>query len=214
MARIPTAGLRGGIQSVAKGDQSHLTDCELLRRFARDGDQAAFATLVRRHSGMVLGVCRRVLPTVQDAEDAVQAVFLIVARKAGTVRWQSSVANWLYTTARKVARDARVAAQRRARREARSAVPEVVPPVDVMTGRELLSALDAELDKLPPRYREPLVLCYLEGLTGEEAAARLGIPPATLRTRVKRGRKRLHDALTKSGCALGAGLLALAVTSP
>src|SRR5262245_1686584 len=122
MAHNPTAGLRKVIQSVARGDQPDVTDCELLRRFASEGDQVAFATLVRRHSGMVLGVCRRVLPTLQDAEDACQATFLIVARKAGSVRWQPSVANWLYTTARKVARDARVAAQRRARREARSAV--------------------------------------------------------------------------------------------
>ena len=84
------------------------------------------------------------------------------------------MANWLYATARKVARNARLAAARRARREGAAAVPEAVPPADAMTGRELLAALDEELDRLPPRYREPLVLCYLEGLTRDEAAARLG----------------------------------------
>src|SRR5262249_5607489 len=87
-------------------------------------------------------------------------------------------------------------------------------PVDRMTGRELLAALDAELDKLLPTYREPLILCYLEGLTRDEAAARLGVAVETLKVRIHRGRKRLHAALVRGGCALGAGLLALAATSP
>jgi protocatechuate 3,4-dioxygenase beta subunit len=107
-----------------------------------------------------------------------------------------------------------VVARRRARHEGRAAVPAAVQPVDRMTGRELLDALDAELDRLPPAYREPLVLCYLEGLTRDEAALRLGLPPATLKSRLERGRKRLGAALTKRGCVLGAGLLALAATSP
>src|SRR5262249_57190129 len=104
--------------------------------------------------------------------------------------------------------------RRRARRERRAAVPESVTPVDVMTGRELLAILDRELERLSPRYREPLLLCYLEGLTRDEAAARLGIPANTLKVRIHRGRQRLHDALTKSGVVVGAGLLALAATSP
>jgi protocatechuate 3,4-dioxygenase beta subunit len=124
------------------------------------------------------------------------------------------VANWLYTTARRIASNARLAAQRRAKREGRAAVPEAVAPVDQMSGRELLAALDEELDKLPPRYREPLVLCYLEGLSRDEAAARIGAPAATLKTQLERGRKKLGDALTKRGCGLGVGLLTLAVTSP
>src|SRR5262245_29743720 len=214
MASSPTTVLRQVIRTVAKADRPDVTDRELLRRFAVESDQGAFATLVGRHSGMVLGVCRRALLNVQDAEDACQAVFLLLAQKARSVRWQPSVASWLYVTARQVAHNARVSARRRARREARAAVPEVVEPVDRMTGRELLAALDQELDRLPPRYREPLVLCYLEGLTRDEAAARLGVPLATLHTRIDRGRKRLHQTLTKGGCALGAGLLALAVTSP
>src|SRR5262249_23077225 len=113
-----------------------------------------------------------------------------------------------------VAASARLAAQGRAKREGRAAVPEVVAPVDQMTGRELLGALDEELDKLPPRYREPLVLCYLEGLTRDEAATRLGVPAGTVKIHLERGRKRLGEALTARGCALGAGLLALAATSP
>src|SRR5262245_43743752 len=101
MASQSTAVLRQVIRSVAKADTAALPDRELLRRFADEDDQAAFAALVGRHSNMVLGVCRRALPTVQDAEDACQATFLLLARKAKGVRWQASVANWLHTTARK-----------------------------------------------------------------------------------------------------------------
>ncbi|MBP3956890.1 sigma-70 family RNA polymerase sigma factor [Gemmata sp. G18] len=208
-----SVALRKVVRSVAP-QSSSATDRELLHRFTRNNDQSAFEVLVNRHTGMVLGVCRRVLPTVQDAEDACQATFLVLAGQTGRAKWDESIANWLYTTARRVASNARVAAARRSKREAGAAVPGFVEPVDRMTGRELLAALDTALDALPARYREPLVLCYLEGLTRDEAAARLGVPLATLHTRIDRARKRLHESLTKSGCALGAGLLALAVTSP
>ena len=212
MSRATTAALLKAIQTAQAGGVS---DADLLRRFSDDNDQAAFAGLLRRHGGMVMGVCRRVLPNLHDAEDACQATFLILARKARSHnRWQASVANWLYTTAGKVSRNARVAAQRRARREARAAVPEVVQAVDGMSGRELLAALDEELGRLPPRYREPLVLCYLEGLTRDEAAVRLGVPAGTIKIQLERGRKRLGAALMGRGCALGAGLLTLAATSP
>jgi RNA polymerase sigma factor (sigma-70 family) len=203
------------IRSATQAGLSDASDGDLLRRFAEGNDQAAFATLLHRHGGMVLGVCRRVLPNLQDAEDACQATFLILARRArDRHRWQASLANWLYATARKVSSNARVAARRRARREARAAVPEAVQAVDGMSGRELLAALDEELDRLAPRYREPLVLCYLEGLTRDEAAVRLGVPAGTIKIRLERGRKRLGAALMGRGCALGAGLLTLAATSP
>jgi RNA polymerase sigma factor (sigma-70 family) len=194
-------------------NQREVADGELLRRFAADGDQAAFTSLVRRHGAMVLGVCRRLLHNAQDAEDACQATFVVLAKKAAGGKWQPSIANWLYTTARKVAHNARVAADRRAKREGKAAVPEVTFPLDQMTGRELLAVLDEELDRLPPRYREPLVLCYLQGLTRDEATTRLGVPSATLKSQLDRGRKRLGDALTRRGVALGAGLLALSTTS-
>ena len=199
----PTALLR----KLRFHDGTSLADRELLLKFARERDQAAFEALVARHSTMVLGVCRRGLSNPADAEDACQAVFLILAQKAKRVRWQASVANWLYTTARRVARNARLSAHRRAIREARVATPETMSPVDTMSGRELLTALDEELDRLPPRYREPLVLCHLEGLTRDEAASRLGVPVATLKGQLERGRKRLAEALTKRGCALGSALL-------
>src|SRR5206468_752123 len=124
------------------------SDRDLLARFVADGDQAAFAAVVARHAGMVLGVCRRALPRGADTEDACQAVFLLLAQKAAQVRWRSSVAGWLYTAARRVARNARISAERRARREARAAVPEAVSPADTMTGREMTAVLDDELGRL------------------------------------------------------------------
>jgi RNA polymerase sigma factor (sigma-70 family) len=213
MAKHAVAVLGEAIRAAAGGNSAGLNDRELLRRFAA-GDQDAFAVLFRRHAGMVLGVCQRGLPCIQDAEDACQAAFLLLSRKAASGRWQQSVANWLYLTARRVAHNARVAAQRRARREGRVAVPDAVQPVDRMTGRELLDALYAELDRLQPTYREPLVLCYLEGLTRDEAATRLGLTAGAVKIRLERARKHLSDALTRRGFALGAGLLALAATSP
>src|SRR5262249_58278450 len=110
------------------------TDAELLGRYAQDRDEGAFAAVVRRHTPMVLGVCRRVLPTAQDAEDACQAVFLLLARKAGTIAWRSSASGWLYAVARKVAGNARVAAPPRARPHARSAAPGPLPPGRPKTG--------------------------------------------------------------------------------
>jgi RNA polymerase sigma factor (sigma-70 family) len=200
-------------RALAADDAAARADRDLLARFVATGDQAAFAALADRHAGMVLGVCRRALPRSADAEDACQAVFLLLAQKAARVRWRSSVAGWLYTAARRVARNARVAAERRARREARAAVPEAVAPVDAMTGRELTAVLDDELGRLPPRYRDPLVVCCLVGLTQDEAAARLGIPIETLRTRLQRGRKRLAAALAARGCDLGIALLAVAASA-
>lgn len=187
-----------------------LTDRDLLRRFAVDHDEEAFATLVARHGRMVLGVCHRFLPTVQDAEDACQATFLILARKAGG-RWQPSVANWLHTTARRVAAKARRVSARRVKREGGAAVSESTLPRDDLSARELFAILDEELERLPERYREPLVLCYLEGLSREDAAARLGVPGGTVKTRLERGRRRLEDALTRRGVGAGLGFLALAI---
>src|SRR5262245_11106847 len=108
------------LRTATDRERAAATDRDLLRRFADEGDQAAFEALVRRHTGLVLNVCRRALPNAQDAEDACQATFLILARKAGAGRWQPSVVNWLFATARKVARDLRRAANRRAKREGRA----------------------------------------------------------------------------------------------
>ncbi len=200
-------------KAVRQPDADGVSDRDLLLRFTDDADQSAFAAVVKRHTALVYGVCVRVLHSAADADDATQAVFLVLARKAKCTRWQSSIANWLYTTARKVAHNARLAAVRRTRREGAAAVPESVSPADAMSGRELVAALDDELDKLAPRYREPLVLCYLEGLTRDDAAARLGLAVPALNKQLERGRKKLADALAARGCALGVLLLAVAATS-
>jgi RNA polymerase sigma factor (sigma-70 family) len=210
---MPTRPLTRVVRALAVADVAGLSDRDLLARFVRDGDQAAFAAVAARHTGLVFGVCRRALPRAADAEDACQAVFLLLAEKAGRIRWQGSVAGWLYTVARRVARNARIAADRRARRESRAAVPESVSPTDAMTGRELTAILDEELGRLPPRYRDPLVLCCLEGLSQDEAAGRLGVPLETLRSQLKRGRKRLADALAARGVELGIALLAVTASA-
>src|SRR5829696_6929784 len=131
-------------------------DGALLRAYAA-GDHDAFRELVVRHGPLVLGVCRRLLNDEHAAEDASQATFLVLARRAGSVRWRGTVAAWLFGTARRIALKARTAAARRARRE-RHAVRlngDAEP-----SARELFIALDEELDRLPASYREPLVLCY------------------------------------------------------
>lgn len=196
------------VWALAAADLARLSDRDLLERFACENDQAAFAEVVVRHRSMVEGVCNRSLTNAHDAEDCCQAVFLLLARKAGTVRWATSVANWLYAAARKVSRNSLVAAARRARHEHQAAVTMAASPVDLLSGRELLATLDEELENLSPRYREPLVLCCLEGLSRDEAAQRLGLPEATLKSRLERGRKKLADALSARGCSLGAALLA------
>lgn len=205
-------GLVTRVVRAADSEADAATDRELLRRFADAQDEAAFAALAARHAPMVLGVCRRLLPTAQDAEDACQATFLLLVRKASGLRGHTSVAGWLYTTARQVAAKAHRTAARRQRREARAATPATVSTLDEITGRELLAVLDEELRRLPARYREPLVLCALEGLSRDEAAAHLGVPPATLKTRLERGRRALEAALTRRG--VGLGVLALAVVTP
>lgn len=116
------------VAAAVKFDWSGVPDRELLRRFTAEGDQGAFAALVRRHTNLVLGVCRRAVLSDADAEDACQAVFLILARKAKSDRWQTSIVNWLYTTSRRVADKARRAATRRTRREASHARPETYTP--------------------------------------------------------------------------------------
>lgn len=190
------------------------TDRDLLLRFAHHRDEAAFAELVARHSGLVFGVCRRLLPTVQDAEDVCQAAFLVLARQAAVDRWQPSIANWLYATARNLAAKANRTARRRQARERAAGSPPPPDPLDQLTAREWLVTLDEELARLPAIYREALALCCLEGLSREEAAAQLGCPVGTGKVRLERGRKRLEAALCKRGVGVGLGLLTLVATSP
>jgi RNA polymerase sigma factor (sigma-70 family) len=188
------------------------TDAALLGRFVRHRDEAAFAALVARHGPMVLGVCRRALGDAHDAEDAFQATFLVLARKAESVRPGDALAAWLHGVARRVARKGRAACTRRQRREARACAPDLPDPrpdpLAELSGRELLTALDAELQRLPEAYRLPLVLCCLEGRTQDEAARQLGCTPGSVKGRLERGRARLHARLVRRGLTLSAVLSA------
>ena len=157
-----------------------LSDRQLLERFAAGRDEAAFATLLRRHGPMVLGVCWRVLRQTQDAEAAFQATFLVLAKKAGSVPWQESVRGWLYEVAYRVAAEAKRASQRRKARERHPGTPPQPSPGQEAARRELSAVLEEELYRLPERWRGPLVLCCLEGKTRDEAARLLG---CSLRTR-------------------------------
>jgi RNA polymerase sigma factor (sigma-70 family) len=182
------------------------SDRQLLGRFARERDEAAFEGLVRRHGALVLGVSRRVLQHDQDAEDVFQASFLILARKAACRRWQPSIAGWLYCVAYRLAvrARARIVRQRRLERQA-GAVSETKAANEA--GKALYTALDEELEALRDQYRAPLLLCYLEGKTRDQAARQLGWSLRTLERRLGQGLKLLRARLTRRGIELPAALL-------
>jgi RNA polymerase sigma factor (sigma-70 family) len=187
-------------------------DRQLLEQFTAGREEPAFAELVRRHGPMVLGVCRRVLHNRDDADDAFQATFLMLARKAGSISQGESVGGWLYQVAHHTALKARAGAAARQRREQRADSRQPADPLAEVTGRELLAVLDEELHKLPERLRLPLVLCYLEGKTRDEAARDLGWSLGTLKRRLEQGRASLHARLARRGLSLGV-LLATAVST-
>lgn len=186
------------------------SDRQLLRRYAEAGDSDAFAMLVERHGPLALGVCQRVLGNSHDAEDAFQAVFVVLARKAGTSGWQESIGSWLYEVAYRVALRARGRAMRRAEHERRAA--DMRPSGAMATAEpawaDLRGVLDDELRRLPAKFRAPLLLCYLEGKSNEEAAQQLGWPAGTVKSRLSRGRDLLRQRLSQRGLALSAPALA------
>jgi RNA polymerase sigma factor (sigma-70 family) len=183
-----------------------LTDGELLDGFVVRRDGAYFEALVRRHGPMVLGVCRRVLRDHHDAEDAFQAAFLVLARRAAAVP-RAAVGNWLYGVAYRTALGARrAAARRRARQRSEDAMPHpTTGPAEDWA--ELRPLLDAELSRLPDRYRSAVVLCDLEGLTRAEAARQLGVPEGTVSGRLTTARRMLADRLARRGVTLSAAAL-------
>jgi RNA polymerase sigma factor (sigma-70 family) len=184
------------------------TDGQLLQRFAQGRDEGAFAALVRRHGPLVLGVCRRLLRDPNDADDAFQAAFLVLARKAGSIGDPGRLANWLYGVAHRVARKARAeAARRRARQQPLTDVPAHEPD-RAADGEDLRRVLDDEVQRLPDKFRAPLVLCYLQGKTREEAAAQLGWGPGAVKGMLERGREVLRARLTRRGLGPSAGALA------
>jgi RNA polymerase sigma factor (sigma-70 family) len=181
------------------------TDADLLQSFLDRRDEAAFEGLLRRHGPMVLGVCRRVLGNMHDAEDAFQASFFVLARKANTVRPREMVGPWLYGVALRTALKARAMNAKRRLKERRAGelpVPGDGPP------EELLARLDEELGRLPERYRLPVVLCELSGRSRSEVASQLHIPEGTLSSRLARAKKLLARRLSRYGAALSVGSLA------
>ena len=184
-----------------------LTDGQLLGRYVARRDDDAFEALVRRHGPMVLAVCRRVLRHAQDAEDAFQATFLILAKRAAAVAGRAAVGGWLHTVAYHAALAARASGLRRKARERQvEDMPHpVAPPKDDQ--RELLELLDRELARLPEKYRLPVVLCELEGRSRREAARELGLPEGTLSSRLAAARKTLAARLSRYGAAVTAAAL-------
>lgn len=183
--------------------QTPPADRDLLRAFADRADQAAFAELVRRHGGLVLGVCRRVLADAPDADDAFQAVFLVLARKAGSVRSPEQLGNWLYGVAVRCAKRAKVrTAKRRAREQPMTERPH--PGGDPADWRDVRPVLDEEIARLPEKLRAVVVLCELDGVSRSDAAAKLGVPEGTVSSRLARGKESLRRRLVKRGVALTA----------
>jgi RNA polymerase sigma factor (sigma-70 family) len=189
------------------------SDGQLLERFVRQRDEAAFEALVRRHSSLVWGVCRRVLGDAHDAEDAFQATFLILFRKAGSLGQPATVAGWLYTVACHVSLRARAVAGRRRECERQAMkMSEATTTADEPDWGDLQPVLDEVLSQLPAKYREPIVLCYLKGKTEQETARLLGCPTGTVSWRLVRARELLRDRLTRRGLALSTSLLGMLLT--
>src|SRR5262245_35050074 len=223
MARVESGSVIRHIESLFEGASvAGLSDRQLIERFTAAGGEpageAAFAALVARHGPMVLGICRQLLADYQHAEDAFQAVFLVLAQKARTIRNPDLLGNWLYGVAIRTAGCARQRVARRRRREegvamkgprsgssADSCPPSgpMGPPADRSAiDREQAVAVHEEVAQLPRAFRSPVVLCYFEGLTLEEAARRLRCPVGTLHSRLARARKKLRVGLARRGIVL------------
>ncbi len=211
-SKQPSSILRQLRQMVAVKDAGTVPDQQLLDRFVRRREEAAFEALVRRHGSLVLGVCRRVLHNWHDAEDVFQATFLVLARKADSIGKQASVSSWLYQVAYHMALKARKQASNRQWHERQTIRRDQADPLAEVTGRELLAVFDEELLDLAECERAPLVLCYLEGKTRDEAARLLGCSESTLNRRIERAKDRLRRRLARRGVALSSALLATGLT--
>ena len=203
---MSTATLGGFLEHLRDGRAggfASLTDGELVACFQAGRDEEAFAAILRRHGPMVLRVCRRVLRREEDAEDAFQATFLVLARRAGTLRNRASLASFLHGVAHRVSLEALDADARRRKHETRAA-----PRPPAADHEDLRTTLDEEVRRLPDRLRGPLVLWLLEGQTQDEVARQLGLSSSTCRRNLDRGRELLAARLTRRGVTLSAGALA------
>jgi len=215
----PSAAIREFQTLYNAGSFGSLTDGQLIERFADRNDssaQAAFAVVMERHGPMVWGVCRCLLDDPHEAADAFQATFLILVRRATSVRVNNSLGPWLYGVSRKVALRARASSARRSAREIRGVETDLIPDdrsasYSDPTRIELLSALDEEIERLPEPYRAALVLCDLAGVSHEEAARQFGCAIGTVGSRLARGRERLRARLLRRGFAPAIGLSAASI---
>jgi RNA polymerase sigma factor (sigma-70 family) len=196
-------------ERVARAEMETITDAQLLQRFMTNRDDAAFAALVRRHSAMVWGVCQRVLLQHQDAEDAFQATFIVLARKAASICPPSMLGNWLYGVAHQVSVKARAMNAKRMSREKQLPLPLANAEAKQDPWHELQPVLDQELSLLPEKYRVIIVLCDLEGKTRKEAAAQLAVPEGTVAGRQARARVMLAKRLARRGLAVSSTTLAV-----
>jgi RNA polymerase sigma factor (sigma-70 family) len=207
MADFSTPSL---LAQLLRGDDR--SDHALLTAYAQDRDQAAFEALVCRYAKLVFGVCRRALANQQDAEDAFQASFVVLSRKAGTLNPARPLASWLYGVAVKVSQEARRKSLRRERREQKATLmspTELRPAVDP---DDRWADVEAELAGLPGQHRDPLVLCFLQRMTHQEAAEALQIPLGSMARRVEQGLTALRERLKRRGLALSAAALTAALT--
>lgn len=186
----------------------HATDATLLRRFAEGREESAFAELVERHGPIVQRVCRRFLRSEHDVEEVFQATFLVLALRASEIKWKASVGGWVQDVARRLALRARGEAARRSRREiqASSLSGGIYGPAavfgDEIERQDVRRVIDRAVDGLPEKYRAPLVLCYLEGMTNHEAARQLGYPVGSISRRLERARGLLKKQLIGHGVTL------------
>jgi RNA polymerase sigma factor (sigma-70 family) len=195
-------------RALLPGEEASLTDGQLLECFIEKRDELALGGIVRRHGPMVWGVCRRLLSNHHDAEDAFQATFLVLVRRAAAVVPRESVGNWLYGVARQTALKARATVATRRKRERQ--MTDMPEPQAVEHGLwpDLQPLLDQELNRLPDKYRVPVVLCDLEGRTRKEVAGQLGCPEGTVAGRLARARARLAKQLARHGLVVTSGTLA------
>jgi len=192
----------------------HVTDTELLDRFVQGGDQSAFTALVSRYGPMVMRICRRGLADSTAAEDCFQATFMILARKAGSIRRAPSLPSWIHGVALRVARDTRKAHRQPGQLPASASelIDSHPDPLQHLTTRELLLAVDEEVQRLPEKDQLGVILCCLENLSREAAARRLGWTPASVKARLERGRRRLEARLARRGFTLSSGLAAALIS--